>query len=144
MAKDIELFINKCEPCNKYTNDQVKEPMISHKIPSRPWQIIACDLFECQNKDYLITVDYYSNYFEVDHLHSKIGSSIISKLKAPLAIHGIPDTLVSDNGPPFNGQEFAEFSRAYEFNHFAKLCAVQWESGECCKGHKTPNKQECY
>lgn len=34
-----------------------------------------------------------------------------------LARHGIPDTLVSDNGPPFNGQEFAEFSRAYEFNH---------------------------
>lgn len=117
MAKDIELFISKCEPCNKYTNDQVKEPMISHKIPSRPWQIIACDLFECQNKDYLITVDYYSNYIEVDHLHSKISSSIISKLKAPLARNGIPDTLVSDNGPPFNGQEFTDFSRAYEFNH---------------------------
>lgn len=70
-----------------------------------------------KNKDYLITVDYYLDYFEVDRLHSKTGSSIISKLKAHLARHGIPDTLVSDNGPPFNGQEFAEFSRAYEFNH---------------------------
>lgn len=71
------------------------------------------------NKDYLITVDYYSDYFEVDRLHSKTGSSIISKLKDHLARHGIPDTdtLVSDNGPPFNGQEFTEFPRAYEFNH---------------------------
>nr|XP_034334879.1 uncharacterized protein K02A2.6-like [Crassostrea gigas] len=121
MAKDIELFISKCEPWNMYANDQVKEPMISHKIPSRPWQIIACDLFECQNKDYLITVDYYSDYFEVDRLHSKTGSSIISKLKAHLTRHVIPDTLVSDNGPPFNGQEFAEFSRAYKFNHVTSL-----------------------
>lgn len=70
-----------------------------------------------KNKDYLITVAYYLDYFEVDRLHSKTGNSIISKLKAHLARHGIPDTLVSDNGPPFNGQEFAEFSRAYEFNH---------------------------
>lgn len=69
------------------------------------------------DKDYLITVDYYSDYFEVDRLDSKTGSSIISKLKAHLARHGIPDTLVSDNGPPFNGQEFDEFPRTYEFNH---------------------------
>lgn len=68
-------------------------------------------------KQGVITVDYYSDYFEVDRLHSKTGSSIISKLNAHLARHGIPDTLVSDNRPPFNGQEFAEFSRAYEFNH---------------------------
>ncbi|XP_062577795.1 uncharacterized protein K02A2.6-like [Saccostrea cucullata] len=65
----------------------------------------------------LFIIDYYSDYFEVDRLHSKTGSTIISKLKAHLARHEIPDTLVSDNGLPFNGQEFAEFSRTYEFNH---------------------------
>nr|XP_022296799.1 uncharacterized protein K02A2.6-like [Crassostrea virginica] len=117
MAKDIEQFVSKCEACNTYANEQVKEPMISHRIPKRPWQVIACDLFECQNKDYLITVDYYSDFLEVDRLHSKTGSAIIGKLKSHLARHGIPDTLISDNGPPFNGQEFVEFGRKYEFNH---------------------------
>ena len=85
MAKDIEQFVSKCEACNTYANEQVKEPMISHRIPKRPWQVIACDLFECQNKDYLITVDYYSDFFEVDRLHSKTGSAIIGKLKSHLA-----------------------------------------------------------
>ena len=34
----------------------------------RPWQTIACDLFEDQNKDYLIAVDCYSHFFEVGRL----------------------------------------------------------------------------
>ena len=62
MARDIEDYVSRCEPCNMYTNEQAKEPMISYPIPKRPWQVIACDLFECQKRDYLITVDYYSDY----------------------------------------------------------------------------------
>ena len=86
MAKDIEQVINKCEACNTYANEQVKVPMISHRIPKRPCQVIAYDLFECQNMDYLVTVDYCSYFFEVDHLHSKTGSAIIGKLKSHLAL----------------------------------------------------------
>ncbi|KAK3085724.1 hypothetical protein FSP39_007823 [Pinctada imbricata] len=104
MNLDIEEYISRCGPCNMYTSEQQKEPMISHPIPTRPWQIIACDMFECQGKDYLITVDYYSDFSEVDRLESKTGKSIIGKLKPHIARHGIPDIVVSDNGPPFNGQ----------------------------------------
>lgn len=39
--------------------EQQRETMISHNIPGR-------DLFELNGRDYLVTVDYYSNYFEVD------------------------------------------------------------------------------
>ena len=117
MARDIEDYVSRCEPCNMYTNEQAKEPMISYPIPKRPWQVIACDLFECQKRDYLITLDYYSDYFEVDRLSSKNGNAIVNKLKAHMARHGIPDSLVSDNGPPFNGQEFADFAKKYEFDH---------------------------
>lgn len=46
-------------------------------------------------------------------LHSKTGA----KLKSHLARHSIPDTLISDNDPRFNGQEYVEFKRKYEFNH---------------------------
>ena len=33
--------------------------MISHLVPSRPWQVLAVDLFELQGQDYLVTTDYY-------------------------------------------------------------------------------------
>ncbi|KAK3107377.1 hypothetical protein FSP39_013142 [Pinctada imbricata] len=38
-------------------------------------------------------------------------------MKSQFARHGIPDKVKSDNGPPFNSREFAEFSKSYEFEH---------------------------
>lgn len=72
--------------------------MISHKILSRPWEKLGCDLFDFEdNWHYLVCVDYYSHYFEVDSIFDKKGKKAISKLKAQFARHGILDQLVIDN-----------------------------------------------
>ncbi|XP_033731751.1 uncharacterized protein K02A2.6-like [Pecten maximus] len=117
MAHDIEDFVSKCEICNAASVDQGREPIINHPIPSRPWEKVGCDLFEYDQRNYLITVDYYSDYFEVDRLHDKTAKEIIVKLKANFARHGIPDSVFSDNGPPFGSRDFQSFSKAYEFKH---------------------------
>ena len=52
--------------------------MISHPVPSRPWQVLAVDLFELQHQDYLITTDYYSNFIEVDKLIRKTSKELKS------------------------------------------------------------------
>ena len=78
---------------------------------SRPWEKIACDLFEIDGADYLITVDYFSNFWEVDRLNTTTKShAVISKLKAHMARYGIPDILVSDNGPQFIIDKFDVFT----------------------------------
>ncbi|XP_038069824.1 uncharacterized protein K02A2.6-like [Patiria miniata] len=101
-----------------YQSSQPKEPLISHGIPQRPWGKIGCDLFTLGNHDYLCTVDYYSDYFEIDPLPgSKDGTTIIKKLKKHYSNHGIPDTLQSDNGPPFNSRQFENFATQYGFDH---------------------------
>lgn len=38
-------------------------------------------------------------------------------MKAQIARHGIPDAIVTDNGPPFNSGEFRDFVENYEFEH---------------------------
>ena len=63
MSKDIEDFVSTCAVCKSYQTDQQKEPMISHEIPSRPWEKVGCDLFDFEDKHYLVCVDYYSDYF---------------------------------------------------------------------------------
>lgn len=78
---------------------------------------IGCDLFELDQKNYLITVDYYSNFFEVDGLTNKTSTEVILKLKQHLARHGLPSTLISDNGPPFNSAVFSYFAKRYGFEH---------------------------
>ncbi|XP_061170264.1 uncharacterized protein LOC133179549 [Saccostrea echinata] len=101
MMKDIETYIKKCHVCATIQGEQGKETLISHEIPDRPWQKIGTDLFQLDDGQYLITVDYYSDFFEIDRLHDKKSKEVINKLKAQMARHGIPEMLISDNGPPF-------------------------------------------
>ena len=62
-------------------------------------------------------VDYYSRYVEVQTLSTTTSAIIIKALKATFSRHGIPTTLVSENGPQYSSQEFANFSREYNFTH---------------------------
>eukprot|EP00112_Aurelia_sp_Birch-Aquarium-sp1_P017356 Seg4011.3 transcript_id=Seg4011.3/GoldUCD/mRNA.D3Y31 product="putative protein K02A2.6" protein_id=Seg4011.3/GoldUCD/D3Y31 len=114
MNKDLTDYIAKCEACNTFQNNQQKEPLICREIPARPWQFIAADIFTTDNKDYLCTVDCYSNYFEVDRLYHKTAGEVILKLKRHFSAHGIPEKLFSDN-MPFSSYEFDEFAKSYEF-----------------------------
>ena len=137
MNKDIEDFISSCSVCKSYQTDQQKEPMISHEIPSRPWEKVSCDLFDFEDKHYLVCVDYYSDYFEVDKIFGKKGKEVISRLKSQFARHGIPDQLISDNGPPFSSREFQEFALAYEFEHLTSSPRYPQSNGKVENAVKT-------
>ena len=68
-------------------------------FPERPWQMIGTDLFELDNLNYLIVVDYFSLYIEVVAMQKTTKShEVIRALKAIFARHGIPEELRSDNG----------------------------------------------
>nr|XP_023660029.1 uncharacterized protein K02A2.6-like [Paramormyrops kingsleyae] len=117
MNRQIEEMVERCPICIEHRASNKKEPMISHKIPDRPWQTIATDLFTWNRDNYVVTVDYYSRYFELDKLHSTTSSAVINKLKEVFARHGIPETVVSDNGPQYKCSEFETFANTWEFSH---------------------------
>jgi hypothetical protein len=101
---DNELtdLISNCATCLEYRNKQQKEPLIQHEIPIIPWTKVGTDLFECFNKDYLIIVDYTSKFFEISELHHNTHSStIVNHTKSIFARHGIPYSVISDNGPQY-------------------------------------------
>lgn len=64
-----------------------------------------------------MTVDYYSDFFEIDYLQGTTSRDVIYKVKAHFACHGIPDTVMSDNGPQFSSEEFKNFSKRWGFKH---------------------------
>lgn len=81
MNREVTEFISKCETCNTFQSAQQKEFLICHETPQHPWEKIGCDIFTFGNQDYLCTVDYFSDYFEIDELHkSKTGATVIGKL----------------------------------------------------------------
>ena len=64
-----------------------------------------------------MTVDYFSDFFELDHLRSTSSVYVIKKLKGHLARHGIPEQLVTDNGLQFVSRDFLKFSKEWDFEH---------------------------
>ena len=66
---------------------------------------------------YLITADAYSGWFEIDHLRDSKATTIIKKIKMHLSRYGIPDRLMSDNGPQFDNHHFKKFAADYGFEH---------------------------
>ena len=96
MPAEIKDYISECEVCTSYKKEQLKEPLISHNIPSRPLETVGSDIFHFDNRDYLCTVEYYSSYFEIDPLKYKTAKEVIHTLKRQFSRHGIPNTLMSD------------------------------------------------
>ena len=113
----IEKMVKSCSVCNRNRNQQPRETLKPHPVPSRQWQRIGVDLFTFHQRNYLITVDFYSGWFELDLISGMVASAVISKLKSQMARHGIPDVLISDNGPQFCCKQIKEFSQKWEFIH---------------------------
>ena len=85
-------------------------------FPERPCQVEGTDIFYSQSVDYLLVVHYFSRCVEVAALKkNKTASEIIRALKAIFARNGIPEKVRSDNGPPYDSQEYNHFAREWGF-----------------------------
>ena len=127
MTTHIKEAAAKCEVCAEYQTANPQQPMQTHKIPERPWSRfkiperpwsrLGADLFTLHSKDYVVLVDYYSDFVEVSPLKDTNSTAVIKFMKGQFSRHGIPDVLISDNGPQFTSREFSEFSTQWEFQH---------------------------
>ena len=117
MSAEIRDFISRCTICQTYRPAQAREELKPHPLATRPWEKIAADLFVMEQQTFLIMVDYWSNYFEVVEIHKKTSQAVITQCKVQFARHGIPDVVVTDNGPEFASQEFRNFASKWKFEH---------------------------
>ena len=78
MKSDIKDFTSECETCATYSTRQQMETLISHDVPDRPWAKISTDLFDLDHKSYMVIVDYFSGFFEIDRLYDLKVSTVIA------------------------------------------------------------------
>ena len=100
MSSEIKEAISQCSVCAEFQTRNPKEPicMQTSKVPDRPWSRVAVDMFTLRRKEYVILLDYYSDFVEVQEIAGTTSRTIIQFLKEQFSRHGIPDVLVSDNG----------------------------------------------
>ena len=110
MNNDINDAVSKCARCQMARNNQQREPLMPSEVPARPWQIVAADLLYCNNTNFLVVIDYFSEFIEMEELEiDTLSSTIIRKLAKIFAVHGIPEKLLTDNGPQLSSHLFKAF-----------------------------------
>ena len=100
-------------------------------LPYR-FERVASDLFEIDGVTYLLLVDYYSRYIEVNKLTSTTSASVITALKAAFSRYGIPSNMVS--------HEMKQFAVSYGFTHVTSSPHYPQSNGLAEKAVKTAKK----
>ena len=115
ISTQIQHLIKNCHTCARcYKNKP--EPLNPLPFPGRPWQIVPVDFFKCENKQYLLVVDYFSRYIELSPMNKKKTSTeVCQALHNIFARFGIPESVMSDNGSPFNSAEYVHFAAQWGF-----------------------------
>ena len=90
---------------------------------------VAC-LFEWEGQEFVLVVDYFSRYCEIGVLRKSTSQEVINHLKAIFARHGIPETVISDNGPQYSSAEFAKFAEDWGFTHITSSPKYPQSNGE--------------
>ena len=107
-----------CSACAAVKQAPVKAPLHPWAWPSRPWQRVHIDFAgPFLNKTFLIAVDAHSKWAEVVEMCQTTTAKTITALRHMFATHGIPEQLISDNGPQFTSSEFAEFVKGNGIKH---------------------------
>ncbi|XP_044171759.1 uncharacterized protein LOC122956136 [Acropora millepora] len=115
MTGDVRDQVSQCSICAELQSQNLKEPM--HEIPYRPWSRVAADQFKLHGKDFIVIVDFYSDFIDFKMLEENTSSAVIKFLKEQFSRPGLPDILVTDNGPQFTSQEFKQFTHSWKFLH---------------------------
>ena len=104
MSSEVKQVADGCEVCQHMKPKQRNEPLMCHKDGDGPWRKIGVDLFDLSGTNYLLTIDYFSGFMEVDKLSSTTACQVIDKLKGHFGRYGLPLQLVSDNAPQFSSR----------------------------------------
>ncbi|XP_052566384.1 uncharacterized protein K02A2.6-like [Culex pipiens pallens] len=134
MSAQIRDTVKECAVCAKFAGSQSKPPMQSHPVPVHPFQLVSLDVFFAEyrgiKRKFLVTVDHYSDLFEIDLLKDLTPQSAIAACKINFARHGVPQLLLTDNGTHFVGKEWRQFAGEWDFSHTTSAPHHQQANGK--------------
>ena len=106
---DIVVMVQECHVCAALGKCPPGIPLYPWKLPSKPWDRIHIDFFEKGKLNFLIIVDAYSKWLEMIRMSSITSLKTIEVLRSLFACYGIPEEVVSDNGPQLASEKFSQF-----------------------------------
>ena len=114
----IEEMTKSCERCQAVRNSPPAAPLHPWSWPSHPWQRIHLDFAGpfC-GKMFFVIVDAHSKWAEVIEMKSTTAAATITELRRLFTTYGLPEQVVTDNGPQFSASEFSSFLKSNGVKH---------------------------
>ena len=125
IAKDVKEFVQSCVGCAAALPRNTPPTMKVRETPDRPWQHCSADYKgPIAGKYYFhVLIDNYSRWPEVAMTTSTGMDKLKKVLSDSFSIHGVPETITHDNGPPYNGREWQAFAKEQGFK--PKACSPE-------------------
>lgn len=118
MDSEIEKEVMSCSTCQENRNSPAGAPLHPWEWPESPWSRLHVDYAgPFLGKMFLVIVDAHSKWIDVYPGNTATSQVTIEKLRQCFSIHGLPQTLVSDNGTCFTSQEFQAFLKQNGIQH---------------------------
>lgn len=115
---DIEVVVRECEACQQVRHMPEKAPLHPWEWSDKPWSRLHIDFAgPFMGHMFLVAVDSHSKWTEVRLMTNITVEKTTCCLRELFATHGLPDTIVSDNGPSFTGGEFKRFMQENGIRH---------------------------
>lgn len=115
---EIEDFVKNCNSCMTYSKNPNKVPLIKFEEGKQVFDRIHVDfLGPVKGKTFLIITDAYSKWPEVYEMTKMDSITTIDKLRDCFARYGLPNTIISDNGPQLVSTEFEHFCTTNGIKH---------------------------
>ena len=116
--KDIERTVQSCTTCQSQQNLPPAAPVQPWRWPTRPWARLHADFAgPIQGHMLLLLVDAHSKWIEVFPMSTITSTATIQSCRKLFATFGVPEVLVTDNGPSFVSAEFEQFLKKNSIRH---------------------------
>ena len=141
IRKDIMNYQTNCRTCIEIAPSQARQPLQLTPLPERPFQIICSDIFQLNNRFYLIIVDRFSGFLHIFYSRTTPTHKFIEKHIRDIFIrYGRPDQLDSDGGPQFQSSQFTEFLKNWNVKHRVSSPYYPQSNGRAELGVKTAKR----
>ena len=127
MSADVLRFCKNCMTCKRSKVDNINPnpPCGKEKICHRPWEMISIDFIgpyprsRSGNAYALVVTDYFSKFSLIQVMRQATTAAVIKFLENNVfLLFGVPNVLISDNGPQFISRAFKQFLERYNVNHW--------------------------